>query len=306
MRAFISKAAVRTAWTRCWRIFSPEISSALKLAHGPYQLKYGPTLGSSIRVTTRKENLFSYRKIQATSLSGYDAGRSGFRQHLALWGSSGNIFYRVSGNYMNYGNYTDGSGREWNTGFTKYGFSADAGIRFAKHQQLELSYKGSFARDVLFPALPMDETADNTNILSAVYTIRNPNQTDDLIKIAAHHSMVYHEMDNSRRPQYSVVVPPYQGLMQAVAKVDARSSGVRIAKQKKWNNYMLEGGYDIHHTYKDGSRFVKMIMQMDGQEFISERTVSLWKSARSLNNGLFAGISTMAIHCNFPLLCEPI
>jgi iron complex outermembrane recepter protein len=264
----------------------------LEVTHGPYQLKYGPSLGSSIRVTTRKENLFSYRKIQVTSLSGYDAGRSGFRQHLALWGSSGNMFYRVSGGYMNYGNYTDGSGREWNTGFTKYGFSADAGIRFAKHQQLELSYKGSFARDVLFPALPMDETADNTNILSAVYTIRNPNQTDDLIKIAAHHSMVYHEMDNSRRPQHSVVVPPYQGLMQAVAKVDARSSGVRIAKQKKLNNYMLEGGYDIHHTYKDGNRFVKMIMQMDGQEFISERSVSLWKNARSLNNGLFAGIST--------------
>jgi iron complex outermembrane receptor protein len=33
-------------------------------------------------------------------------------------------------------------------------------------------------------------------------------------------------------------------------------------------------------------------MEMDGQEFISERTVSLWKNARSLNSGLFAGIST--------------
>lgn len=265
----------------------------LEVAYGPYQLKYGPTLGSSIRVTTRKENLFSYRKIQVTSLSGYDAGRNGFRQHLALWGSSGNAFYRVSGGYMNYGNYTDGNGREWNTGFTKYGYSADAGIRFAKLQQLELSYKGSFSRDVLFPALPMDETADNTNILSAVYTIRNPNQTDDLIKIAAHHSMVYHEMDNSRRPQYSIIVPPNLGLMQAVARVDARSSGFRITKQKKFNKYTLEGGYDIQHTYKDGNRFVKMIMQMDGQEFISERTVSLWKNARSLNNGLFAGISTL-------------
>jgi iron complex outermembrane recepter protein len=263
----------------------------LEIAHGPYQLRYGPALGSSIRVTTRKENLFSHKKIQATSLSGYDEGRSGFRQHLALWGSSGNIFYRVSGGYMNYGNYTDGNGAEWNTGFIKYGTSADAGIRFAKNHQLELSYKGSFARDVLFPALPMDETADNTNILSVVFTSRNPDQTDELFKISAHHSMVYHEMDNSHRPQYSAVVPPWQGLMQAVAKVDARSSGVRIIKYKKFKNYMLEGGYDIHHTYKDGKRFVKMIMQMDGQEFISERISNLWKNARSLNTGLFAGIS---------------
>ena len=263
----------------------------LEIAHGPYLLKYGPTLGSSLKVVTRQDNPFGQKKLQATSISSYDANRKGFRQHLAIKGSQKNVYYRVSGGYTHYGNYTDGRGMEWETAFKKYGFSVDLGLKLMGNSQLEVSCKGSFARDVMFPALPMDETIDNTNIISAVYTHRNPGCTDELTQVSAYYSMVYHEMDNSRRPQYSEVVPPWQGIMQAVAKVDTRSMGTRITRQRKYNMLLLEGGFDLDHTYKDGSRHSRMIMEMDGQEFINERTVSLWKDARMLNSGLFAGIA---------------
>jgi iron complex outermembrane recepter protein len=263
----------------------------LEIAHGPYLFKYGPTLGSSLKVVTRQDNPFGQKKLQATSLSSYDANRNGFRQHLAIKGSQNNMYYRISGGYADYGNYTDGRGNEWKTAFKKYGISADVGFRPSANGQMDISYKGSFARDVMFPALPMDETIDNTNIISAVYTHRNPAHTDDITRISAYYSMVYHEMDNSRRPQYSAVVPPWQGIMQAVAKVDTRSTGTRVIAQCKHDLLMLEGGFDLDHTWKDGSRHMKMIMEMDGQEFINERIVSLWKDARMLNSGLFAGMT---------------
>lgn len=264
----------------------------IEIAHGPHLLKYGPTLGSSIRVISRQENPFINKKIQATSISSFDASRNGFRQHLALKGSQNNVYYRLAGGFADYGNYTDGRGKEWNTGFKKYGVSGDAGFKPSASQQMNFSYKGSFAREVMFPALPMDETIDNTHIFAAKYTIRNPVQTDDLTTVSAYFTTVYHEMDNSRRPQYHQIVPPWQGIMQAVAKVDTRSAGTRILTQRKYNKLMLEGGFDLDHTYKDGNRYVKMIMDMDGQEFISERTTRLWQKARMMNTGLFAGISS--------------
>jgi iron complex outermembrane recepter protein len=263
----------------------------LEIAHGPHLLKYGPALGSSIRVISRQDNPFVTQKIQATSISSFDANRNGFRQHLALKGSQNNFYYRLSGGFTDYGNYIDGRGKEWNTGFKKYGITADAGFKPSAMQQLDLSYKGSFARDVMFPALPMDEIIDNTHIFSMRYTVRNPVHTDDLTSISAYFTKVYHEMDNSRRPQYHDVVPPWQGIMQAIAKVDTRSAGMRIANRRIYKSLKLEGGFDLNYTYKDGTRFTKMIMEMEGQEFINERSVLLWQDARMLSKGLFAAAS---------------
>lgn len=270
---------------------SMEDIEKIEIAHGPYLLRYGPTLGSSIKVLTHPGNPFVKKKLQAASFSSFDANRNGFRQYLSLNGSMEKAYYRATAGFTDFGNYTDGNGYEWETSFKKFGLSADAGLRINPLHQFELSYKGSFAHDIMFPALPMDETTDNTQIISGIYTHRNPVRTDDLIRISAYYSSVYHEMDNSRRPQYSAVVPPWQGIMQAMAKVDTRSIGARIITQRKYSMLMLEGGFDLNHTHKDGSRSVKMIMEMEGQQFINERTVTLWKDASALNSGLFAGFT---------------
>jgi iron complex outermembrane recepter protein len=263
----------------------------LEVAHGPYLLKYGPTLGSSIRVVSKPETPYGKKTPHLTSITSFDANRNGFRQHLALQESGKNSFYRLSGGYLNYGDYTDGNGNKWNTGFKKYSVSADAGYRLPKSQEIDFAYKGSFARDVMFPALPMDETADNTHIFSANYTKRNPSNPEEQLKISGYFSSVYHEMDNSRRPQYSQIVPPWQGLMQAVAKVDTRSAGTRLVATRQFHSFKLEGGFDVDYTMKDGNRYVKMIMTMDGEEYVTERVANLWNDAQSLRSGLYAGLN---------------
>ncbi|MDP2424113.1 MAG: TonB-dependent receptor [Bacteroidales bacterium] len=270
----------------------PEDIRRLEIVRGPYMLKYGNAIGSTIRVITCDNRPFDHKKLQATSFSGFDFNRKGFRQHHAVTGSTGNFYYRLSGGYKHFGDYTDGNGKVWNADFTKYSLSADLGIRLSQRQDLEIFYKGSFGRDVMFPALPMDEVADNTNIIQARYTLRNRSNKQEVMRISAYHSMVYHEMDNSLRPQYSVVVSPYQGLMQAVAKADTRSTGARLIMQHRNNGYLLEGGCDIDKKWKDGNRHVKMIMTMNGQEFVSVKNFNLWKEASMVNSGVFAGIST--------------
>ncbi|NTW25967.1 MAG: TonB-dependent receptor [Lentimicrobium sp.] len=270
----------------------PELIKRIEIVRGPYLLQYGPSPATSIRIITRQENPFANSKPQLISITGYDANRNGFRQHLSVSGSGKKIYYQLGGGLKDYGNYTDGNGKEWESSFKKKDLSADLGFLIDKDEVLTLSYKGAFGRDVMFPALAMDEIADNTHIFSAVYIKHNPLDRAENLQISAYHTNVYHEMDNRFRPQYSTVVPPYTGLMQAVAKVNTSTNGVRVIKYQKVGRYLVNGGLDSELAQKDGTRHMQMIMQMDGQEFISEKSFNLWKDAFILNSGLFAGFQS--------------
>lgn len=264
----------------------------VEIIRGPYLLQYGPTQGASIRLITRKENPFVNNKVQLVSSTGYDANRNGYRQHLSVSGSTNKHYVKIAGGIKDYGNYTDGNGTEWQSAFHKKDISADLGYRPSTNSTLFLAYKGSFGSDVLFPALPMDEIADNTHIFSASYTHRNPATPENQVKISAYHTRVYHEMDNRFRPQYSQITPPYTGLMQAVAKVNTSTSDVRTILDRKNGSYLFQSGFDTEYTTKDGTRNTKMIMQMDGQEFTSQKYFNLWKEAWIHNTGLFGSISS--------------
>ncbi len=264
----------------------------VEIIRGPYLMQYGPTQGASIRLITRKENPFINKKLQLLSSTGYDANRDGLRQHLSASSSTDKLYMKIAGGIKNYGNYTDGNGTEWKSSFHKKDISADLGYRPSANSTLFIAYKGSFGRDVLFPALPMDEIADNTHIFNASYTHRNPVIPENQLKISAYHTRVYHEMDNRFRSQFSQITPPYAGLMQAVAKVNTSTSGLRVILDQKQGIYLLQGGFDTEYTTKDGTRHTKMIMQMDGQEFTSQKYFNLWKEAWIHNTGLFASISS--------------
>lgn len=269
----------------------PEDIERIEIVRGPYMLQYGPSPAASIRVITRKTNPFE-RKLKITSFTGYDANRNGFRQSLSLSDAGKKIYYHISGGLKNFGNYTDGNGIEWKSAFKKKNVSADMGFKLSSSEILSFSWKGTFGRDVLFPALPMDEIADNTNIFSAIYTRYNPLIPDRQLQVSGFYTSVYHEMDNRFRPQYSQIIPPYTGLMRAVAKVNTSTTGVRLLLMHKTGNILLKGGIDSEVARKDGTRQTCMIMEMDGQEFISEKRFNLWNNAIIHNSGLFAGISS--------------
>jgi len=48
---------------------------------------------------------------------------------------------------------------------------------------------------------------------------------------------------------------------------------------------------DTEYAWKDGTRQTRMFMQMDDQEFVSEKMFNLWKNAYILNSGLYTGAS---------------
>lgn len=277
----------------------PEDIQRIEIIRGPYMLRYGPSVAATIRVDTREPSPFSVQKTSVASFTGYDANRNGFRQNFSLSGTGKKIYYHISGGLKDFGNYTDGNGKEWESAYRKKNLSADVGYKLSSSEMLSLSWKGSYGRDILFPALPMDEIADNTNIFSALYHRQDPLNPDRQLSISGFHTRVYHEMDNRFRPQYSQVILPYTGLMQAVAKVNTSTTGVRASLSRKAGNIHVRAGLDSEIAMKDGTRQSRMIMEMDDQVFISEKNTNLWNDAFILNNGLYAGISSGTGRINY-------
>ncbi len=270
----------------------PEDIHSLEIVRGPYLLRYGPSLGSTIRVISRAENPYEDRKFHVKSFTGFEPLRKGFGQHLKFYGSSDTFFYQLSGGYKSFGDYTDGNNKAWDANFTKYSISADVGVKLAHNQKIEVSYKGSFARNVMFAALPMDENADNANIVALRYEKKSQKNLGDNFLVSAYYSKVYHEMDNRHRPQYSTIVPPNQGIMQAVAIANTQAGGLHLAIQRQLKSLLLVGGCDLDYKQKDGSRTVKMIMNMGDFQTTSVRNFNLWKDAYMLNSGVFISLSS--------------
>lgn len=267
----------------------PELIRQVEIVKGPYLLHFGPSPSASIRIRTWPEEMDYNRGLTAKSITGYDANRNGIKQHLSLSQSNERSFVRLTAGLKNYDNYSDGNGREWKTSYHKKDISADIGLKSGKSVLTGISYKGSFGRDVLFPALPMDEIEDNTHIFSGYLKHSNPAKPGQNFSASAYHSRVFHLMDNSFRPQYSQVVPPNTGIMQAVASVNTSTTGGRVAFSHAVSLIRFSHGADFRITQKDGTRNMLMIMEMDGQTFTSSRKFNLWKESQIKNSGLFTG-----------------
>lgn len=269
----------------------PELIRQIQIIKGPYLLEFGPVPSASIRLVTRPDETFFSKGFTLNSISGYDVNRNGIKQHLALSQSGEDYFFKASGGFKSYGNYTDGNGREWNSEYHKKDIAVDAGIKAGKMGIAGISYKGAFGRNVLFPALPMDELTDNTHIFSAYLQPTRKIDSRPQVSASVWHSRVYHLMGNKFRPQYSQVVPPLAGIMQAEAWASTSSTGGRIGIHYLKGKTELKHGLDFRSTSKDGTREMKMIMNMEGQEFTSVKRFNLWKDARINNMGLFTTAS---------------
>lgn len=267
----------------------PELVKYIQVVKGPYLMKYGPSSSSAIRIKTRPDEDSFNKGFGVTSISGYDDIRTGYRQHLELRSSKQKTLLNISGGFKKSSNYKDGNGIEWKSAFLKKYVSTDLGYIINKSQYVVLSYKGAFADDILFPALPMDEDTDMTHIISAYYEKNNNAKKQNLV-ISAYCTDVYHLMDNSLRPQASQIVPPYNGIMQASALVNTKSLGGRIAFSYPFKKLKIQQGIDTRSTIKDGTRKILMIMNMDGQEFTSSKSFNLWRNAEVFNSGLFTEI----------------
>jgi len=251
----------------------------IEIIKGPYVLKYGPVLGALINLETELPHPYEKPEIHGEILYGFESNWNGQREHLALSGGNDRVFFNASGGFKEYGSYTAGNEILYNTSFQKRYGSAGVGVALNKDHQIILTYAYDQGKNVRFPALPMDERLDQTQVGSVRYTGKNLGKTFQSIEFQGYFSPVHHVMDNLDRPAAKT--------MQAVTTVDAWNAGGKLTgdMQKGVHKFLI--GLDFEHVYKDGDKQMTMKMVMDGDTFSSVKNTNVWLNARYNNAGVF-------------------
>jgi len=248
----------------------------LEVIKGPFALRYGPVLGSVVNIKTIQPMPHEKFKVNVKGLFGYESNWNGMKQHLSVYGGNKTVYFSLSGNYKKYGNYTAGNDILVKSGFTRYNWTANLGISPAKGHHILLSYDDSHGRDVMYPALPMDERKDDTRLLSVDYKIDKISNTFRNFSVKFYHSDVNHEMDNKVRPFSDTVV--------AVSEIHAVNAGYRIETMMNFGENNIWIGSDFEDISKDGDRVKTKILEPT-MPVMGEK---LWNDAKINNLGFFA------------------
>ncbi len=256
----------------------------IEIIKGPFSLKYGPSFGGVINLVSRVPRPYDKFEIHANALYGYESNWNGKKYHGSVFGGGQKVYFHVGGGYRNYGNYESGN-REGNdttysSAFEKYNYMAKIGISINPKHEIMLSYDGVHGRDVMYPALPMDEKSDDTHIMAIDYKAKNLGPLVKSIIAKVYRSDVFHVMDNSHRASYTN--------MQMVADVDAVNTGGRAALTMQISKHRIQAGLDFENIEKDGKRVG--VMSMMGTT--STNVKNLWLDALIQNTGIFAEYRT--------------
>jgi iron complex outermembrane receptor protein len=259
--------------------------SDINVVKGPYQLNFGPALGGVINLQTLDPHPYPQFEIHGNALFGYESNWEGAKEYFSLYGGNSKVYFRASGGYRKYGDYSSGNSEggatEYNTSFRKYNYGAKVGYTITPKQNILLSYSESHGRDVMFPALTMDEISDDTRMLSADYAAENISEVIRKLDVKVYRTTVDHLMDNSNRETWKT--------KQMVADVDAINTGGKAILAMNVRGQALSAGLDFENIYKDGVRI--MTMQMMGGS--STKKFNLWNKAVIQNAGLITGYDAM-------------
>ena len=256
----------------------------IELIKGPYSVRYGQTMGGIINVITQRPNFGEKLEFHGEGVLGYETNGEGKKSRIALSTGNDKFDFFVTAGMKDYGNYQSGWGQEIASSFKNYDYSTKLGINLTSNQRIRLSWRQSFARDVLHAALPMDTDTDNSSALTFDYTVKKISDLIFAINVKAYYNDINHEMSNKLRPNYNVV--------HAVTPVVSTSYGGKfeIGLSPTENNIIYLGS-DYNFVAKDGSRTrnvyinacTGMAIPNAPREFIDK----VWQNSNTSTAGFF-------------------
>jgi iron complex outermembrane recepter protein len=251
---------------------------------GPYIMKYGPALGGVVNLLTEKPHPYDTFQIHANALYGFETNWNGQKEHISVNGGNKSVYFLISGGYRNYGNYESGNleGHDTtiNSSFRKFNYGAKLGLTLKKNHDILLSYYEISGRDIMYPSLNMDDSIDNTSILSLDYCWKEISKTIQYFDVKVYQSHLHHVMDNSHRSNWAT--------KKMIADVTAVSTGAKTETMLKINKNKILIGFDFDNINKDGERTNQSTM---GGNVVTKKS-SLWRDAVIQNAGLYAEYTT--------------
>ncbi|GAB4328401.1 MAG: TonB-dependent receptor [Bacteroidales bacterium] len=252
----------------------PDQYREIEVIKGPYGLRYGPSFGATIRVSTLPRHSYDTTFFNLKADRSYESGWNGNSENISVFGNFRKGYIGINGGRKIFGNYTDGNGNLIESSFNKNRIRVDAGVAPAKNQLLSVASSWQNGKDIRFPSLPMDERTDRTRLYQAEWRLYPEKGYLSSLRISGYRSDVHHVMDNKYRPFSDTVV--------AVSTIDAQNYGGRAEIVLHTRPGVLTAVIDHESIKKDGIREKSMIRQ-PGLPMVEE---TLWKEAFIRNTGV--------------------
>ncbi len=275
---------VQTASAACPNRMDPAASqipinmiSQAEVLKGPHSLRYGNVFGGTINFKSTEAEF----KPKTTPLgrigTSYESNGNIFRTE-AVGGVSGKqVDFRLFGAYSTGDDYTDGDGVDIPAQFNRLNWGGKLGLKLSDSQSLGFLVSNNVAKDVDFPALPMDLRKDNTWLLNASHSAMFYNKKLSSWRTSVYGTMVNHTMDN-----YDKVMNPR--MADAETDAETRNYGGRTELRFDFDGSFMYAGLDYRYESADGSRTREMLMgQMKGKVF----TDNVWQDAQVNRSGIF-------------------
>lgn len=245
---------------------------------GPFSLRYGNAFGGTINFKSVPLQFTEKLKVHGRLGSSYETNGQIVRTEGVAGLSNKVIDLNLFGALSTGSDYTDGDGVRIPANFYRSNVGGKLGIKISQKQQIKLMVSNNYAKDVDFPALPMDLRKDNTWLFNLGHEAQFNKGALSTWKTALYTTKVDHLMDNRDK----VIVP---------RKVDANTSakthnaGGRTELRFDFEMDHLFVGTDMHIENAKGTRERAMLMgPMAGKTMYD----NVWQDATIRKNGLFA------------------
>ncbi len=226
---------------------SVEDIEKVEVINGPYSVRFGPTLGGIVNVISRRPRYKPGKTVSGYVDAGYQSNGGSYYNDVYTQVVGKKVDLSLNAEYKHYGNYKSGSGQEIASSFKRSGYTAKVGFNPTENQRIQINWRQSFARDVLYAGLPMDADEDNSSILSVDYGATNLSDAVFSLKIKLYGADVTHLMTNKLRPNYI--------LSHSSTPVSAKNYGGRTELGISIGSRdILYMGADFQHIGKDGFR----------------------------------------------------
>jgi len=263
----------------------PEEIEKIEVIRGPFSVRFGSNFGGLVNLKTHSPFRNQGMGFHGSVRTGYELNGNSFLGMVSLGLVKEKYDLMINGGIRDYGNYTDGNGTEVPSSFKSYDYSAKLGFKPQQNHLAQLTWRQSFARDVLHAGLPMDSPEDNSSIVSFDYKIQNISKKLYSVSFKGFYADVDHLMSNELRKNFKIV--------EAQTPVNAKTYGGKIELSlHPTKSLSLFTGVDLSNIHRTGERerLVKIAVKPDTMIVLGQAknfVDSVWQNCTINDVGAF-------------------
>ena len=260
---------------------APEEIEKIEVIRGPFAVRYGSNFGGVINLQSK--SAASYKDgLHGNLETGFESNGSSFTGRGGLIYKKNKFDFNTSLEYRSYGDYTDGVGATVPASFNAFDYSIKTGYNATEKQRVQLTWRQTFARDIMHAGLPMDSPKDDSYLVGLDYNYKMVSNTIKSIKTKVYYSYVDHIMNNYKRPSFMRVAAqtPVQAAMYG-GKIE-----MNLQKSENTNWFV---GVDLEHKSRDGNRNLEIKKNMMGMPLNPHvfKKLDVWQQGYVNDFGLF-------------------